>query len=270
MHRSVTGLATRLVGLACAIATQALADPALAEGWRDAGQHLFRDSAARFADRTDREGRLGRAALLLLQQPKTEANLALAQTELEALAGGATGPGDEAAPAARFLLGRIAHYHRARSDLAEASRQYRRLIHDHPEHFFADRARIQLAQIELYDPALAPAERLARIDHHAAVAAQLHRADSRRDLHLVLAQACAQLRLDDVRALHHYLAADAAGINRPQLRANVTVAIGELATRLGRPDLARVHFERFLTEFRRDYRRALVREKLAALPGSSS
>ena len=260
----------RALSLLSFFAGPLFADETLTEGWRDAGRHLFKESAARFASRTDREGRLGGAALLLLQQPKTDANLAQAETTLTDLAATATGPGDEIAAAALYLLGRLEQNHRSPGDPVKATAHYRRLLAEHPGHFFADQAYIKIAQIEIYDPALASDERLARIDRHAAIADTLSRPGSRRDLHLVLAQACSQLRLDDARALRHYLAADAAGIKLPQLQANVTVAIGELASRLGQPDLARIHFERFLADFRRDYRRSLVRDKLAALPPLSA
>ena len=52
---------------------------------------------------------------------------------------------------------------------------------------------------------------------------------------------------------------------RPAQRANVRVAIGETASRLGREDLAREQFGRFVAEFPRDNRRRWVLDRLAAL-----
>lgn len=241
------------------------ADP-VETGWHDASLYLFKESYRAFGEADTPEARLGRAALLLLQQPKTDANLRDAVSALEQLAASAApASADEPAIAARYLLGRIAHAHLATPDLPTAAAHYRRLVAEHPDHFLADQARVKLALVEIYQPGLARDELLARIDRIGLDADALSRPASRRDLHLVLATACANLRLDDDRCLRHYLAADQAGVTTPLLRANVTVAIGELARRLGRDDLSRRYFERYLAEFQRDYRRALVADKLAAL-----
>lgn len=237
------------------------------EAWQQASLYLFKESYQTFGDIDTREGRLGRASLLLLQQPKTDANIARATAELEALA--SQSPSDETAITARYLLGRIAHAHRTPTDPAAAAVHYRQLIAEHPEHFLADQARIKLALIEIYEAGLSREELLSRIDRIGRDADALSRPGSRRDLHLLLATACSNLRLDDRRCLRHYLAADQAGVTRPILRANVTVAIGELASRAGQADLARRYFERYLAEFQRDYRRTFVKDKLAALPAAT-
>ncbi|MCU0793153.1 MAG: hypothetical protein MUE42_09965 [Opitutaceae bacterium] len=255
-------------GVALASPAEPAAGDTSEAGWRAASLYLFKESAQRFPEGSDREARLGRAALLLLQQPKTEANLAQAEAELEELASIAPASADEPGIAARYLLGRIAQMHRTKVDSDAAVAHYRRLRSEHPVHFLADQALVKLAQLEILAPGLSPRARLERVDAYAAEAEALVRAGSRRDLHLALAQACADFRLDDERALRHFLAADAAGIESALIRANVAVAIGELASRLGRPDLARIHFERYLAEFTRDYRRTLVRDKLAALAHS--
>ncbi len=253
-----------------ATATEDLAADPIEDGWHKASLYLFKESYQRFEGQDSREARLGHAALLLLQQPKTDANLDQAVAELEKLAGDAAGPGDEPAISARYLLGRIAHAHRTPADPALAASHYRRLIAEHPDHFLADQALVKLALIEIYEPGLPVDERLTRIDLFGERAERLTRPGSRRDLHLVLATACANLRLDDTRCLRHYLDADQAGVERPILRANVTVAIGELARRLGQDELARRYFERFLDEFKRDHRRALVEDKLHSLAVKST
>ena len=244
-----------------------LADP-VEQAWRDATLYLFKESFTGFGEQDTREARLGRATLLLVQQPKTEANLNAAARELESLA--SASPLDDVSAGARYLLGRIPHVHRIQPDLAAAAGHYRSLIAEQPEHLLADQARIKLALIQLYEPALPRDQLLARLDALAAEADALARPGSRRDFHLVLADAVRHHRLDDERLLRHYLAADAAGVSRPTARANIVVAVGELAARLGRHDLAHAYFRRFLAEFQRDYRRALVRDKLAALPPLAS
>lgn len=236
----------------------------LGQAWTDATLYLFKQSYLEFKQAEGREARLGRAALLLLQQPKTEANLAQAERELTALA--ELDPPDEHGAAALYLLGRLAQLHRARPDDALAARHYRRLIAARPEHLLADQARIKLALIALHAPGLAPDQLPPLFDTLGAEADALARPASRRDYHLVLATAAQHHRLGDERLLRHYLAADRAGITSPTPRSNVTVAVGELASRLGQNELARHYFERFLAEFTRDYRRTLVRDKLAALP----
>lgn len=238
------------------------------KAWRDATLYLFQESYLGFPKTEAPEARLGRAALLLLQQPKTDANLDAAVAELEALAGDPAPAAAETAATARYLLGRVAHLHRAPADPAAAAAHYRRLIAEHPAHLLADQALVKLALIELHDPALAAEERVARLDAYSVRGDALARVSSRRDLHLTLAGIAWQYRLGDERMLRHYLAADAAGVVSPTQRANVVVSIGELASRVGRTDLARAAFERYLAEFSRDYRRALVRDKLAALPAA--
>jgi tetratricopeptide (TPR) repeat protein len=246
-----------------------LADP-IEQAWLDATLHLYREARQNLQDADTREARLGRATLLLVQQPKTETNLDNAVRELEQLASVAPDAADEFSAAARYLLGRVAHVHRIQPDLATAAGHYRRLVQERPEHLLADQARIKLALIELYAPGT-PAEQIAaRLDALATEADALARPSSRRDFHLVLAEATRHHRLGDERLLRHYLAVDAAGTSRPTPRAHITVAIGELAARLGRTDLARTYFERFLAEFQRDNRRALVRDKLNALPPAAA
>ena len=261
-------VSTHFFSLHAAPPTEASADP-LEQGWRKATLYLFDESYLDFQKGDAPETRLGRATLLLLKQPKTNSNIDEATALLETLASTTPGPvgaDKDTAATARYMLGRVAQIHRSASDLPAATAHYRRLIAEHPEHFLADQALIKLALIELYEPGLAREERLARVDRYGKQAETLARASSRRDLHLALATACAYLRLDDERCLTHYLAADRAGVERPILRANVTVAIGELASRLGRASLAREYFQRYLAEFKRDYRRTLVKDKLAALP----
>lgn len=236
--------------------------------WEKATLYLFKESYQDFGQLESSDARLGRAALLLLQQPKTDANLDRAVSELEKLA--AASPADASAVSARYLLGRISHVHRSPANLPVAAEHYRRLLAEHPRHLLAEQALIKLSLIEIYQPGLAREELLARIDRYGAQADTFAQASSRRDLHLVLATACTQLRLDEERALRHYLAASSSDIVNPVLRANVTVAVGELALRLGRPALAREYFERYLAEFARDYRRTFVKEKLATLPATPS
>lgn len=245
----------------------ATTDP-VAQAWRDATLYLFKESGQGFREQTSREGRLGRGTLLLVQQPKTEANLNAAAREFESLI--AEGANDDVAAASRYLLGRVAHVHRFQPDLGVAAQHYRALVSEQPGHLLADHARIKLALIELHQPGLSPERAASLIDAFGEEADALARASSRRDFHLLLAAAALHHRLGDERPLRHYLAADQAGGSSPTARANNLVAIGELASRVGRHELAREYFERFLAEFQRDNRRALVRSKIAALPASST
>ena len=236
--------------------------------WREATRYLFRESEAAFAAAPENtETRLGRAALLLLRQPRTQENLERAVEELRPLAA-APAP-DAVAPLARYLLARIEQVHRPSPDLVSAAAHYRLLIQEHPGHLLAEQAWTKLALIELHAPGLSSTERLALHAEFAARADSLTHQPARRDLHLALGAIARQHALGDESILRHYVAADQVGVVRPVQRAGVQVIIGETARRLGRTDLAREYFERFLAEFPRDYRRRTIQDRLAALSPAS-
>jgi hypothetical protein len=240
------------------------AAPGLADAWRKVALNLFTDAHRDFLALPGEEARLGAALTRLQLQPKTAANVDAAAAALRELAAA----GDPVlAPVALHTLARIEHVHRLRPDLSAAVARYEELRRLYPDHPLADEAVVRLAIIAFQDPS--PPERAAaELARFAALASDLRSADARRDLHLLLADTALRLRHDEAFALEHYLAAEAAGIHLAAIRTTVLVSIGELAARLGRPEVARRHLEDYLVFAPRDNRRTLVLERLASLPGA--
>lgn len=257
-----------LPGLALLAAAPFLfaADSLLApSAWDQAAVGLFKDAHAAFAQQSpaDRETRFGEAVTLINLQPKTDANLDHAASLLTAIA--ATGSTDELGISARYYLARIAQFHRASPDNAAALRIYRELSDLSSPHALAQRAVVQVALLELFEPRLAPAEIRARFDRLDARGAALTEPSAIRDFHLVMGDAALRFNLGDSPALDHLLAADRAGITRAATQRDTWIRIAELARRTGRNDVAIAYYQRFLENFLRDSRRLMITERLAAL-----
>ncbi len=244
--------------------------PAAAEdlraAWQKVALNLFADAHREFLALPGDEARLGVALTRLQLQPRTTANLEASVADLRALA---SAKDPDLAPIALYHLARIEHAHRLRSDPPAALAAYAELRRSFPGHPLADEALVRMAMIEVYEPA-PPEHQAATLARYAALAPELASADARRDLHLLLADAALRLTRDESAALAHYLAAEQAGIQLAAIRTTVLVSIGELAARLGRPELARRAFDDYLAFAPRDNRRTLVLERLAALPPAAS
>ncbi len=238
-------------------------DAEVVHAWERASLSLFKESHRAFATHRSRESRLGYAITLLIQQPKTAGNLDEAVRILESLI--IDIPTGEVAVVARFHLGRVEQIHRSPPNLSAAAAHFSKLVAEHPAHPWAEQAAIKLALIELYAPVSAD-ELRTRFENHRRAAAGLVTASARRDLNLLLADVALRFGLGDALALEHLMAADLAGIARPTQQARVWVQIGELARLLGRTEIARDHYGKFLTAFTRDVRRRMVLEHLASLP----
>lgn len=233
--------------------------------WEQAALGLFKDAHAAFAQRadTDREARFGQAVTLLNLQPKTDANLDRAAALLESVA--AADPADDLGINARYFAARVAHIHRATPDEASALARYRQLAALDSPHPLAQRALVQIALLELFQPNVAADDVRLRFDPLAARGATLTDASARRDFNLVLGDAALRFGLGDALALDHLLAADDAGIARVNTRQDAWLRIAELARRVGRTAVAVAYYRRFLADFPRDARRLMVKERLAAL-----
>jgi hypothetical protein len=233
----------------------------LQQAWQDAALSLFHESHRGFAELEGREARFGEAVTLLIQQPKTDRNIRRAFDIFAELSSGA----DELAIASRYHLGRIEQSHRATPDPAAAAEHYRKLVADHPGHPLAELALVKLAIIEFYE-VVADDVRRARFDAFLAQVDSLRTPEHRRDLHVLLADTALRFGYSPEVALEQLLAADKIGFVRPLMRANNWVRIGNLASETGRAEIARDYYTRFLDTFKRDNRRLMVGERLAALP----
>lgn len=240
----------------------ALADDA----WDQAALGLFKDAHRAFAEQADpddRQTRLGEAVTLVNLQPKTDANLDRAAALLAAVA--EAGPTDELGVDARYFLARIAQVHRFTPDIPSALRHYRELAALDSPHPLAQRAVVQIALIELFEPGLPGEEVRQRFDRLAARGVTLTEPAVVRDFHLVMGEAAMRFRFGDDVALIHLLAADRAGIARAHTRRDTWLRIAELARRTGDDRIAADYYERFLEKFPRDARGTMIREHLAAL-----
>jgi len=256
--------ARRLILALAAAMLPALPTRAAPESGWSALLRLKADDALRaFAAETapSREAEFGRAIALLVRQPVTPEQVAEARAVFARLAENGA---DETGQASRYFLGRIAQHHLEQPDPAEAARQYRQLLAEHPASAWAQTALTRLALLELYpsDPAVAPAAAVAAAEKLLELA-RLPVAQS--ELHLAVADAIFFYRLPPATALPHLLAAERLGrLDRPT-RADTIVQIAEVSALLGDRAQARKFYEAFVAEYPLDQRHFMVRQKLAGL-----
>ncbi|MFH1496829.1 MAG: hypothetical protein ABII82_03290 [Verrucomicrobiota bacterium] len=259
-HRTIAGwllLAAPLIALADAPPAQSL--------WDQTALGLFKDAHRAFAGQPagDREARFGEAVTLLNLQPKTDGNLDRAAALFADIA--ANNPDDDLGVSARYFTARIAQVHRFTPDLNAALAGYRELAALDSPHPLAQRAVVQLALSELFDPGLSIDDVRSRFQQLAARGERLTVPPVRRDFHLVMGDAALRFKLGHDVALAHLLAADRAGITRAITRRDTWLRIANLARLTGQDDIAADYYGRFLEKFPRDSRGLMVREHLASL-----
>lgn len=240
----------------------------LADGWRALGDYRA-EEAVRIFERlgrgvdaaAGREARFGQAVALLARQPITPVQVETARGIFAGLAETAT---DDVGLGARFYLARIAQHHAAQPDEVAAARLYRELIELRPDSVWAQTALSRLAILQIYalDPALAPAERVARAERLIPVA---RGPAAQSELHWLVAEAMFHYRLPPLPALPHLLAAERLGRLDAVTHADVLVQIAELSLKAGNPAQARTYFQKLLDTYPRDQRGYMVKRKLAEL-----
>lgn len=210
-----------------------------------------------------REAEFGRAVALLARQPVFPEQVAEARASFARLADSGT---DDVAQGSRYFLGRIAQHHLEQADPAEAARQYRRLLTEHPGSLWAETALTRLVLLELYpaDPAVNPVDAVAAAEKLLLLA---HRPAARSEIHLVLADAIFFYRLPAGSALPHLLAAEELRLLDQPTRADTLIQIAEVSALTGdRPQAGR-YYETYLAEYPLDQRRFMVKQKLKGLAG---
>ena len=208
------------------------------------------------------------AASLLVREPYTAANVALAHSTLETVLA-ALGPDDsEHRPLALYLLGRIAHDHQDPPRLDDAIARYEQLRREHAGHPLADQAAVHLGLIRALQ--LPPPEFQTAVAQVGALLADVTTPAARRELHHLLAHLHWHGRGDAAAALPHYLAGRAIGFEAPNRNGDIDLTIAGLARELGRDDLAARHYRAFAEANPRDGRaqtaRRLAAEAAARLP----
>ncbi|MGC1481643.1 MAG: hypothetical protein WA771_14175 [Chthoniobacterales bacterium] len=240
--------------------------PAQREGddpWRAAAQQLLEEAHAGFSEAKgasvdDPQMLLGRAAVLLNLQPKTDGRVDRAIELFEKIM--TEHSGEDVAVEAEYLRARAEQVHRAEPDLAKARRQFRQLIDAHSGHRLADIASVKFATLEVWT-GRADEQALAIQRWNERVGAITY-GPARKDLHLLLADAEKYVTGDKAAALGHFIQAEKLGIANAKTRGDVVFQIGEFAHEVGRNDVARKFYEKFLKDFRRDVRRPVVESRL--------
>jgi tetratricopeptide (TPR) repeat protein len=208
------------------------------------------------------------AASLLVREPSTSANVALARTTLETVLAAFAPDDSEHRPLALYLLGRIAHDHQDPPRLDDAIAHYEQLRREHPGHALADQAAVHLGLIRALQ--LPPPEFQTAVTQVETLLAAVVTPAARRELHHLLAHLHWHGRGDAVAALPHYLAGRAIGFEAPYRNGEVDLTIAGLARDLGRDDLAARHYLAFAEANPRDGRaqtaRRLAAEATAHLP----
>ncbi len=221
----------------------------------------FIELAAREAE-DSREVRFGEAITLLGVNPKTESNVERAAGILDSLARQETP--DRFTIPALYYRARIEQIHAFEPDLASATDLYEAVRQRDPAHPLAELALVKLAIIRLAaepDDAIVK-QRAAEFQNQVA---GLRYLPARRDLSLLLSRIDETRLNDKSSALDNLLEAQRSGITRDVTRASTLVRTAELARAVGRLDLARDSYQRFLKEFPRETRVRLVKDRLKEL-----
>ncbi len=245
-------------------------DPAPASSpWELTALGLLKEAHAAFAElpSEDREARFGEAVTLLNLQPKTDANLDRAAALFTAIA--ASNATDHLGISSRYFLARIPQVHRVNPDVSAALVIFRELSTLDSPHPLAQRAVVQLALIELFEPDIPPDEVRTRFERLATRGASLNEPSAIRDFNLVMGDVALRFKFGEDIALDHLLAGERAGIARAGTRRDTWIRIAELARRTGRTDIATSYYNLFLKNFPRDARRLMVKERLTALTSTS-
>jgi len=237
--------------------------PASAEAWQTLSLGDDTQAARQFAGiGASREAALGAALAAINRPPVTPTSLEDARRQLTELARTSDDPGH----AAQYFLGRLLQLHPFAPDPAAAVRAYEALVATGADDRWCRLALIKLVLLRL-TLVPGPGDLAAR---QAAVEGALTRtgdAGTRRDLHLVIAEA----RLGDERydavTLGHLRAALAATAPADILRPDLLIQTGRLASRLGERAVAHASYAAFLRDYPKERRTFTVSSALEHLDG---
>ena len=245
-------------------AAEPVGNPMLTEAWQALSVGSYDDAGDQFERAgAGREARLGAAIALINRPPVTPSSLAEAQTRFTELARG----DDESARAARYFLGRMQQLHPIAPDPVAAAREYEALMATGADDTWCRLALLKLAILRL---TILPgySNQAARF---AAVELMLVRTQdtvTRRDLHLVIAEARMSRRVYDAVTLSHLQAALSTTPPADALRPDLLVQTGRLASLVGDRATARASYEAFLRDYPKDRRQYTVTSALTHVDGS--
>lgn len=247
--------------------SRSTADSAV-DAWLALDERRLED-AARLFTQARRDGdtsartTYGLALARLNAQPRTRGTLDNARATFAAVT--TDHPGTEEGIRARYFLARIDQIHAYTPNPVAARTAFLALLTDHPDHLFAQLGLAKVADIDLYDPTLSPADRLARFEQLSARSPALTHWPARRDFHQFMAQAALYFDLPLPLAQTHLMAALDAGFSSAINRANILFRAAEVARALDDAALAHRLYDEFVTVLPRDARARLARERRDAL-----
>jgi len=236
----------------------------LAPVWQLGAQGSFAEAMAALPEESSgEEAVFARAMLSFNRQPRSAGNLTAAAD----LLAGLVRDGSTPELRARSLYFQARAQALFEPDGAQAAALYERLWRDYPDESYGQRGLVQLLLMAFYAPgdggtvsaAVAAFEAQAELLTDPVVRSQFHQVAARGYLHL---------GGNDERALDHLLQVAMLGVARREVLGDLHVSIGQLAGELGRPDIAREHYTRFLRDFPNDPRAYTVKAQLAALPAN--
>lgn len=201
---------------------------------------------------------IAKAVALLNDQPRTGGNVRKAQELLESVAVRE----DDAGLLAAYLQARIADVHFPDGDRDEALALYDSVIARKPGHLLAQIAMTKRVMLDVYFISQDPLQALAAAS---AWEKRFTEREAERDYHLVMGRSLLFFGGDDSEAFRHLDKALDLGLTDRLSRSGLTIAVAEIASRIGERDVARVRYQQFLDEYPRDQRGTLVREKLSNL-----
>lgn len=240
------------------------AGPSLAAAWQMLSIGFYADAADQFTvTGPSREARLGLAIVQLNRPPIMPSSLAEAQRQFTELAGG----NDTIGHAACYFLARLQQMHPMMPDPAAAARAYEQLVATGADDTWCRLALVKLAILRLtvLPAAGDAAARLAAVEPLLARTAD---PATRRDLHLVLAEARLNREIYDAITLGHLRAALSTTTASDTMRADLLIQIARVATLLGDRAMAQEHYERFLHDYPKERRCYTVSTALAHLGGA--
>lgn len=235
--------------------------------WAHLSRFMFREALDVLGpgqrDGDTRPFMLARAVALLGHPERQRANIERAVRLLEEVTQEESS--DDLAAVSRYFLARTAQVHAIPPNLTRAAFLYDGVIRDFPGHPMAERSAVKLALLRLYEQGGASPEE--KIRHAEQLLEAVTAAEQRAILHLILSDACVFFRVRHEDALAHLLAAERLGIAGRGRRAATLVTIGELASELGQPRVARGAYRAFLDDNPQDTRSYTIRKRLEQLQG---
>lgn len=263
-RRRLSCLGAGLLAVATVRGAETTARPVLAEAWQTLSVGFYAEAADQFTvTGSSREARLGLAIVQLNRPPIMPSSLAEAERQFTELAGG----NDSIGHAARYFLARLQQMHPMTPDPAAAARAYEQLVATGADDTWCRLALVKLAILRL-TVLPAPGDTAARLAAVEPLLARTADPATRRDLHLVLAEARLNHEIYDATTLGHLRATLATTAESDTMRADLLIQIARLATLLGDRAMAQEHYERFLHDYPKERRCYTVSTALAHLGGA--